>query len=127
MDFIKQFLEEGYALLTTLGVSVGSLLLFLINWLKTKAQSVNKDNFYKELQAAKAEVEVRLKKEYDEKFDKYQAEIVRSLSSLEKKVMGKLEENELERKEEIEKQTLELEATIEAVNKKASISDILGE
>lgn len=36
MDFIKQFIEEGYALLTTMGISVGSILLFLINWLRQK-------------------------------------------------------------------------------------------
>lgn len=127
MDFVKQFIEEGYALLTTMGISVGSILLFLINWLKTKAQSVNKDSFYKELQAAKDEVEVRLKKEYDAKFDAYQAEIVRSLTSLEQKVMGKIDSNEAERKEELAKQTLELEATINAVQKKASIDEILAD
>ena len=127
MDFVKQFVEEGYALLTTMGISVGSILLFLINWLKTKAQSVNKDSFYKELQAAKNEVEIRLKKEYDAKFDEYQTEIVRVLTSLENKVMGKIDSNEAERKEELAKQTLELEATINAVQKKASIDEILGE
>lgn len=127
MDFVKQFVEEGYALLTTMGISVGSILLFLINWLKTKAQSVNKDSFYKELQAAKDEVEIRLKKEYDAKFDEYQHEIVRVLTSLENKVMGKIDSNEAERKEELAKQTLELEATINAVQKKASIDEILGE
>lgn len=127
MDFIKQFIEEGYALLTTMGISVGSILLFLINWLKTKAQSVSKDSFYKELQAAKDEVEIRLRKEYDAKFDAYQSQIVGYLVSLENKVMGKIDAKEAERKEELAKQTLELEATINAVQKKASIDDILGE
>ena len=127
MDFIKQFIEEGYALLTTMGISVGSILLFLINWLKTKAQSLSKDAFYKELQAAKDEVEIRLRKEYDAKFDAYQSQIVGYLSSLENKVMGKIDAKEAERKEELAKQTLELEATINAVQKKASIDEILGE
>lgn len=41
--------------------------------------------------------------------------------------MGKIDAKEAERKEELAKQTLELEATINAVQKKASIDDILGE
>lgn len=126
MDFVKQFISEGYALLTTLGISVGSILLFLIQWLKTKAQTVSKTSFYEELKAAKDEVEIKLRKEYEEKFDNYQKQIVGYLESLERKVIGKIDSNEAERKEELAKQTLELEATINAVQKKASIDEILG-
>lgn len=125
MEWLQNFAQEGYALLTTLGISVGSIFLFLINWIKTKAQAVDKNAFYNELKAAKDEVEIKLRKEYEAKFDAYQAQIVGYLESLEKKVMGKIDENELERKNELSKQTMELESTIEAVKKKASIDDIL--
>lgn len=127
MEWLQNFAEEGYALLTTLGLNLSTILIFFITWLKTKVQSINKDTLYKEIQMAKAEVEVRLEKEYSAKFDAYQADIVKKLESLERKVMGKIDSNEAERKEELAKQTLELEATIEATKKntKASIDEIL--
>lgn len=125
MEWLQNFAQEGYALLTTLGISVGSIFLFLINWIKTKAQSVDKNVFYNELKAAKDEVEIKLRKEYEAKFDAYQSEIVGYLQSLENKVMGKIDANELERKNELSRQTMELEATIETVKKKASIDEIL--
>ena len=125
MEWLQNFAQEGYALLTTLGISVGSIFLFLINWIKTKAAAIDKNAFYKELQAAKDEVEIKLRKEYEAKFDAYQSQIVGYLESLENKVMGKIDANELERKNELNKQTMELEATIEAVKKKASIDEIL--
>lgn len=125
MEWLQNFAQEGYALLTTLGISVGSIFLFLINWIKTKAAAIDKNVFYNELKAAKDEVEIKLRKEYEAKFDAYQAQIVGYLESLEKKVMGKIDENEIERKNELSKQTMELESTIEAVKKKASIDEIL--
>lgn len=125
MEWLQNFAQEGYALLTTLGISVGSIFLFLINWIKTKAAAIDKTSFYNELKAAKDEVEIKLRKEYEAKFDAYQAQIVGYLESLEKKVMGKIDQNEAERKVELEKQTMELESTIEAVKKKASIDEIL--
>jgi hypothetical protein len=125
MEWLQNFAQEGYALLTTLGLNLGSIIVFLVAWLRNKIQNVDKNTLYKEIQNAKAETEIRLKKEYDEKFDKYQAEVLGHLQSLENKVLGKIDQHENERKEEIEKQTLELDATIEAVKKKASIDEIL--
>lgn len=127
MEWLQNFAEDGYALLTTLGLNLGTILAFFITWLKTKVQNINKDTLYKEIQNAKAETEVKLKKEYDAKFDEMQREFVAKLDSLERKVIGKIDSNEVERKEELAKQTLALEATIEASKKttKASIDEIL--
>ena len=60
----------------------------LITWIKTKVQTIDKTSFYNELKAAKDEVEIKLRKEYEAKFDAYQAEIVGYLESLENKVNG---------------------------------------
>lgn len=127
MEWLQSFAEEGYALLTTLGLNLGTMFVFFITWLKTKIQTIDKNSFYNELKAAKDEVEVKLRKEYEAKFDQYQAEIVGYLASLEQKVMGKIDANEAERKEELAQQTLALEATIEATKKttKANIDQIL--
>ena len=127
MEELKTFVEEGYALLTTAGISVGSLLLYMISWLRTKVKNIDRNTFYKELEAAKAEVEVKLQKEYQAKFEEFQQTVINGLTSLENKVMGKIDDNEAERKAALKKQTMELEATINAVNNKASIDDILGE
>ena len=127
MEELKMFVEEGYALLTTAGISVGSLLLYMISWLRTKVKNIDRNTFYKELEAAKAEVEVKLQKEYQAKFEEFQQTVINGLTSLENKVMGKIDDNEAERKAALKKQTMELEATINAVNNKASIDDILGE
>ena len=127
MEELKMFVEEGYALLTTAGISIGSLLLYMISWLRTKVKNIDRNTFYKELEAAKAEVEVKLQKEYQAKFEQFQNTVVDGLTSLENKVMGKIDDNEAERKAALKKQTMELEATINAVNNKASIDDILGE
>lgn len=125
MEWLQNFVQEGYALLTTLGITSGSLILFLINVIKNKVKNIDKDTLFKEIQNAKAETEIKLKKEYDAKFEAMQTQFIDSLQSLENKVIGKIDANEVERKNEIEKQTLELEATIEATKKKASIDEIL--
>lgn len=125
MEWLQNFAQEGYALLATLGIDLGLIFVLAVSWLKSKIQAVDKTTFYDELKAAKDEVEIKLRKEYEAKFDSYQSQIVGYLGSLEQKVMGKLDSNEVERKNELAKQTMELEATIEAVKKKASIDEIL--
>lgn len=127
MEWLESFIAEGYAIVTTLGINIGTLFIFFFSWLKTKVQTMDKNAFFKELQAAKDEVEIKLRKEYEAKFDDYQKQIVDYLKSLENKVIGKIDSNEAERKEELAKQTLELEATIEATKKntKANIDEIL--
>lgn len=125
MEWLQNFAQEGYALLCTLGIDLGLIFVFGISWLKSRIQAIDKNTLYNELKAAKDEVEIRLRKEYEAKFDAYQSAIVGHLESLENKVMGKIDSNELERKNEIAKQTMELEATIETIKKKASIDEIL--
>lgn len=125
MEWLLVFASEGYALLTALGINIGTLFVFLVAWLRTKVQNIDKTSFYNELKAAKDEVEIKLRKEYEARFDAYQAQIVAKLESLEDKVIGKIDTNEAVRKEVIAKQTMELEATIENIKKKASIDEIL--
>lgn len=124
MDF-NAFIQEGYAYITSAGISLGAIFAFLISWIRTRVRNVDKNELANAITVAKAELEVKLRKEYDAKFDAYQAQIVEKLTSLENKVIGKIDSNEQERKEEVRKQTLELEATIEAVNRSASIDEIL--
>lgn len=125
MEWLQNFAQEGYALLCTLGIDLGLICVLVVSWLKTKIQNIDKTTFYNELKAAKDEVEVKLRKEYEAKFDAYQSAIVGHLESLENKVLGKIDSNEIERKNELAKQTMELEATIETIKKKASIDEIL--
>ena len=61
MEWLQNFAEEGYALLTTLGINLGTILVFFITWLKTKIQTIDKNSFYNELKAAKDEVISHLK------------------------------------------------------------------
>lgn len=127
MDFVRQFVENGYALLSTLGISVGSILLFLIQWLRTKAQSIKKEDLFREIAEARAQIQAESDARNAKQFEELRAIVVTKLESLENKVLGKVDANEAERKEEIRKQTLDLEATISAVQKKASIDEILSE
>lgn len=127
MDFVRQFVENGYALLSTLGISVGSILLFLIQWLRTKAQSIKKEDLFREIAEARAQIQAEADARNAKQFEELRELVVTKLESLENKVLGKVDANEAERKEEIRKQTLDLEATINAVQKKASIDEILSE
>ena len=123
----KELVRFASAFFAYLIANLGAIVVFIITTLRNKLKNIDRDTLFKELQIAKDEVEIKLRKEYEAKFDAYQEEIVNTLKSLENKVMGKIDTNEAERKEELRKQTLELEATINAVNKKASIDEILGE
>lgn len=125
MEWLATFIDEANVVLASAGLSVAAIVTYFIAFLRLAKRAIDNGTFQKELDHAKAEVEVKLKKEYDEKLAVMQKEFIDSLSSLEKKVIGKIDDNEAERAKMIKAQTIDLETTINAVNKAASIDDIL--
>lgn len=129
MDFnlFLAWLQEGGAELVTLATSTVALFTYIIAFLKSAKRAIDKNTFNKELENAKAEVEIKLRKEYNEQLTNFMETVNSTMKSLEDKVLNKIDDNEIARQEALKKQTLELETTIEAINNKASIDDILGE
>lgn len=129
MDFavILEFLQSGGADLIAVSSSVIAILTYMIAFVRTIKKAIDAGTLQKELENAKAEVEIKLKKDYDDKLQTFMSDVSKALASLESKVVAKIDDNEAARKEELRKQTLELEATIDSINSKASIDDILGE
>ena len=127
MDFnaMLAWLEAGGAELVALSGSIIALITYVITFLKSAKRAIDRATFNKELENAKAEVEVKLKQEYGDQLTLFMNSVSSAMKSLEDKVMGKIDDNEAKRKEELRKQTMELEKTIDAINSQASIDDIL--
>lgn len=104
-------------ILIAMGGTLGSILLVLgVKLVKTKIKNLKNDEEYQKAKQAMAE-----------EFAKYQSEVKELISSLEDKVVKKIDDTEEKRQLQIEAQSLALTDKIEEAKKNLSIDEILEE